>query len=74
MNIKRKLALAAAATLTSPLALAHGEHQGEGLAGALAHQLTSPDHLAMLAVIGVALFFVLKPRRSDRTRDDNEGR
>ena len=73
MNFKQKLTLAAT-TFASPLVLAHGEHQGEGVAGALAHQLTSPDHLAMLAVLGVALFLVLKPKRSARRHDDNEGR
>ncbi|GGO82043.1 hypothetical protein GCM10011348_22470 [Marinobacterium nitratireducens] len=74
MNMKQKLSLTTVATLASPLALAHGEHQGSGLAGALSHQFTSLDHLAMLAVLGGALYFVLKLTRSERKRDDQEGR
>ncbi|MFC6671796.1 HupE/UreJ family protein [Marinobacterium aestuariivivens] len=63
MNIKQTLTLAAAATLASPLALAHDGSETASVAAGLLHQLTGLDHLALLLIAGFGLSRLLKRRR-----------
>lgn len=74
MNIVKKSLLAIAGIAASAQALAHADHSHSigGVFANLMHQLTEPDHLAMIitgVVVAVVGYKTLKNKKSEDSRD-----
>ena len=74
MTIVKKSLLTIAGLIASSQALAHADHSHSigGVFANLIHQLTQPDHLAMIiagVVVAVTGFKVLKSKQSEDSKD-----
>ena len=56
-------------TASSQIALAHTGHGADGGSFSLAHYLTEPEHLSVIAVIMVGVLLVIRKKRKNREEE-----